>query len=309
MVQDNKIKDGLDITYLLGQPEKGRKHNYEHWQVFVQFAVPKRMHQVKAIFGNVAHCEKREGSVQSNLVYCKKTETRIGQGFELGAVNMHEKGANQYAALHAAIKDQGKSIEEVLLDQDLFPAFARAERAARALSAVVEARKPAVAHKPICVLLWGDSGTGKSRTARSIRDMDYGGIAYNKSSTKWWCNYAQQEMVLVDDMIGDSTKESEGSCVSLATLLRIMDWECSSVMLETKGGCTYLRGVKIIVFTSNVPLRCWYRGILPAQQQALLRRFDHIFHYDASGAITCQTQGKSPDDQNELAWVNKYVTW
>ena len=51
-------------------PDTGKKHQ----QAYIEFLKGQRMSAVKKIFGEKCHCERRMGTVEQAVEYCKKEE-------------------------------------------------------------------------------------------------------------------------------------------------------------------------------------------------------------------------------------------
>ncbi|EZG49013.1 replication associated protein [Gregarina niphandrodes] len=94
--------------------------------------------------------------------------------------------------------------------------------------------------KPQVIVLWGPPGTGKSHTARSIRDN-----FYVKPTGNWWDGYFGQDLVIFDDFYG-----TEKYCDMLRWLSE------NPIKVPIKGSMTDLLATKFVI-TSNVePQRC-----------------------------------------------------
>lgn len=124
--------------------------------------------------------------------------------------------------------------------------------------------------RPQIFILWGKSGTGKTRLCHETFPE-----AYWKPKSKWWCGYATQNVVVLDEFY---------SWLSFDTLLRMLDWY--PLQVETKGGSTQLLA-NCFVFTSNVDPQEWYGTMHFARREAMFRRFKefgsvHEFHDDGS---------------------------
>ena len=58
------------ITYLVWSLECGKAGNI-HWQMYVEFNNPKRLSEIKKLFGNnTIHVEKRRGTAKEAADYC-----------------------------------------------------------------------------------------------------------------------------------------------------------------------------------------------------------------------------------------------
>lgn len=116
--------------------------------------------------------------------------------------------------------------------------------------------------KPEVYWLWGKTGTGKSRMARELCNVD---DCYVKNDgTKWWEGYDGHECVIIDDF--------RDSWWALTEMLALLDRYEKRV--EYKGGSRQFRPRLIVVTCAVAPDEC-YRGTGERIDQ-LLRRIDHI---------------------------------
>lgn len=112
--------------------------------------------------------------------------------------------------------------------------------------------------------IWGDPGTGKSRTAHEELPEAY----LKEPRTKWWNGYMHEKSVIIDDF---------GPCgIDLNHLLRWFDrYKC---LVETKGGMISLHADTFIVTSNFEPSDCFKDkdGIPHPQMEALYRRIEII---------------------------------
>lgn len=127
----------------------------------------------------------------------------------------------------------------------------------------VDHQRP-VAMERECLVYWGRTATGKSKTAWDEAGLD----AYPKDPrTKWWCGYRDQRHIVIDEFRG---------AIDIAHMLRWLDRYPVSV--ESKGGSTPFVGVRIWI-TSNLDPRLWYPEADEETKNALLRRLN-ITHFN-----------------------------
>lgn len=114
--------------------------------------------------------------------------------------------------------------------------------------------------KPKVIVLWGDSGTGKTTAA-----MEAGAVRRLNGSSWPWNDYKGQEVVLYDEFDGS---------IALPELLTQIDGWPVSVPIIYKGNMPFIP--KVIYICSNTPPERWYGMGLP---EALMRRIDEIWHF------------------------------
>jgi len=123
------------------------------------------------------------------------------------------------------------------------------------------ARPPAIVRR--VRVFWGDTGTGKSRTAWDELGLD----AYAKDPrSKFWDGYRDQPNVIFDEFRGT---------IDIAHILRWTDRY--PVNVEIKGSAKPLLAENII-FTSNLHPKDWYPDLDEKTMEALLRRLE-IKHF------------------------------
>lgn len=115
-----------------------------------------------------------------------------------------------------------------------------------------------------CIVFWGPTGTGKSRTAWKLAGLS----AYPKDPrTKFWDGYRGQSDVVVDEFRG---------AIDLSHLLRWTDRY--PVIVEVKGSSTVLNANRIWI-TSNLNPNLWFPNLDNESFEALLRRLI-VVHFD-----------------------------
>lgn len=107
---------------------------------------------------------------------------------------------------------------------------------------------------------YGPTGTGKSRYCRA-KWPD----AYIKARNIWWCNYAGEDTVLIEELAPNRIDGSHLKCWA----------DHYKFSVEVKGAQAVIRPKRIIV-TSNFSIRECYP--LPQDYEPLERRFKSI-HY------------------------------
>lgn len=125
--------------------------------------------------------------------------------------------------------------------------------------------KPVTREKQEIIVLYGPTGTGKSKFA--FDPVNCGDNYYLKQPlTKWWDGYRSQETIIMDEFRG---------VIAISHFLRWTD--CYPCPAEKKGTQTYLNTKKWII-TSNLHPKDWYPELDDLSKQAYLRRITKIIH-------------------------------
>jgi hypothetical protein len=165
--------------------------------------------------------------------YCGKEDTRVEGPVEYGVPPAARYRPGDYKKRNAMLLEKG--VVQAVKDGDIpiiqLPKLKLAVDLFNSLNS-----KPADLTALDNYWLYGAPGTGKSRGARAR----WPGL-YNKPLNKWWCDYEQQETVLLDDF----SKEHK----VLGPHLK--NWaDHYPFVAETKGGGQTIRPTRIVI-TSN----------------------------------------------------------
>ncbi len=131
--------------------------------------------------------------------------------------------------------------------------------------------------KPVVKWYWGETGTGKTKTAYEeflAKAEDPDDIYFSMDTGKWWEGYDAQPYVIIDDMRGDFLKFHQ--------LLKLLDRYPYKV--ECKGASRQFLATEIII-TSCVPPEELYPN-LGEQVEQLIRRIDNIKEFKKKTTTT-----------------------
>lgn len=212
------------------------------------------------MLGPHVHIEPARGSMQQNIDYCTKEDTRTeeedsGPHF-FGAYTDEDLSATQHTIArggtkHSSLDQWGERAKHSggLIDiANCAPGvFVRHHRGLIAIRALyIQPRDPQ--DGPRVSVYTGPSGSGKTRAVYSHHSHSE---VYSKDgSTKWWDGYDAQPVVLIDDFTGSRE-------LPPTLLLRILDRYPLTV--QTKGGHIPLARAHFIL-TSSIHHHSWYRG-------------------------------------------------
>lgn len=118
--------------------------------------------------------------------------------------------------------------------------------------------------KPTVIVLWGDTATGKTRTA-----MEAGACRRCNGGSWHWNTYRGQEVVLYDEFNGD--------CIPHDQFMMEIDGYPVEVPIIYLGNKPFIP--KTIYICSNEAPERWYARLDSRKEEAMLRRFDEIWHY------------------------------
>ncbi len=262
----NKFKKlGKKLRYLVFQKEKG-EDGTPHYQGYVEFTTGYRFTMVKALM-NRAHWEPRRGTRDQARDYCMKGDTREEGPWEQGQWNMKGMG-NRTDLDNVAAFANGKTALAVYNE---FPASYM--KYSKGIDKIVFMTRPRRVLAPTVYLYYGPTGTGKTRMCYDDHGLD---TMYRKApQTTWFDGYMGQDVLLLDDFSGASSK------FSLSYLLQLLDRY--PIDVEVKGSFHPLLATQIIITTNNHP-RKWYQYANREEQyRALARRFDQVMWFKAYG--------------------------
>lgn len=125
------------------------------------------------------------------------------------------------------------------------------------------------------IVLWGPSGTGKTRTAYDLTD----GKTWWRMEAKhqWYNGYLNHEVAIIDDF------DPRDSGISLRVFLQITDRY--EVRAPTKGGFANFKP-KLLIFTSNIHPCDWW----PSENDKVLRRIHQITHLESLQEVAAVTK-------------------
>jgi len=237
--------------------ERGEETGYLHWQLLVILEKKSRRRAVKSIFGETTSCRLSRSEAANAYVW--KDETAITETrFELGSMPIRRSAPADWTAVYDNAK-RGRL--------DDIPADIRT-RCYNQLRRIQGDHLEPIAMERKVFVLWGATGTGKSRRA-----WDEAGFhAYPKDPrSKFWDGYRNHQHVVFDEFRGG---------IDISHMLRWLDRY--PVLVEVKGSSTVLSAEKIWI-TSNIHPRNWYPDLDVATLEALLRRLE-ITQFFADGS-------------------------
>lgn len=263
----DELKEKLSNYTYIGQKEKGEKTGYEHYQIYIENPTTIRFETLKNKFPT-AHCEIRRGTKQQAYDYCTKEETRIGEPFGNGEIDLEEKQGKRtdLEIIHNMIMFEDKTPNEVILEYPNSGKYLNyIDRLYSEKMFAIYRTKLRLELKDNVYYIWGDPNTNKTRYVYERYGFEN---VYRVTDYKNPFDEYQGEPVLVLDEFHSQLK--------IEQMLNLLD------IYPYKLPCRYAN--KIACYTtvyiiSNLPLEEQYIDIqfrYPKQFDALKRRISAV---------------------------------
>lgn len=247
-VEYDELQRNNAFEYIIIGKEVGETGT-PHLQGYCELKKRTRFATVCGYFGNRGHIEARRGTQDQAIDYCKKG----GEFAEYGQ----------------------RRIQGVRVDLDRIRTIA-ADDGMREVTRVGNLQQIHVAEKFLTynetarnwltevIWIWGPSGSGKSKKAREIINMD--DCFIKNEGSKWWDGYDGHEDIILDDF--------RDSWWPLTNMLGILDRY--EYRVEVKGGWRQLKPKRIVITTIRPP-EAHYMGLGEPSMQ-LLRRLSQVIN-------------------------------
>lgn len=238
--------------------------NTPHIQGYVEFARTRRLAFVRSHVSDEAHWEMRKGTREECVEYCTKEDSAVAGPWYHGKLDIEQGTRTDINDAVELLQEKG-----ITACIEAFPVvYVKFHRGLQALwTASLRNRTGTLEDKPIVYWLHGRTGTGKTRRAYA---EDPSSVYFKDPMTKWWDGYTQQNVVVVDDYVGDNgTRAQRG--MDLAYLLRLLD--IYPMTVEVKGASVSFLSGRIYLTSNYTPAECF-----PTDRQlpALMRRLDYV---------------------------------
>ncbi len=265
--EDMVMFDHDEMDYLVYQEEHPQGGTY-HLQGYCEFNKQKSLIQAKALLGgNTVHLERRMGTQEQAITYCKKDASRVPYTvpYEDGTPRTQGKRMDLEGFKNEVM--EGKRLRDLLHDH--WGVIARYPKFYQVLTMI---NRPERITDLVVTLHYGDTGLGKTRAV--VDEFGTSPEFYRtplNNGTMWFDAYDGQSVVLLDDFTGAS------SHLALCTLLQLLDRY--PVLVPTKGGHTWWLPNEVHVTTNILP-KDWYKWENRGEQfKALARRFHKVYLY------------------------------
>lgn len=252
------LKEG--VIFLKFQQEECPESGRIHYQGVFKLAKPARLGGAKDRLGcgREAHLEICKDWAKAKL-YCEKDESAIPGTREEHGEDVGQGHRSELVRIQGMFRE-GKRMRDVA--EEYPAAVVRYHKGLNVLRQLLIVPKTRLDLQVI--VLWGETGTGKSRYVHD-RFPDVYVVACCEHP--WVDTYDGQEVALMDDFRGG---------LSYQKLLQMLD--IYKILQPTKGAFSNWDPRRIYI-TSNHPPRDWY----PAEQYAPLARRCHEIHNVVAG--------------------------
>lgn len=237
---------GWSCRYLVVGREVG-DGGTPHLQGYVEFENQVSLRRLKKLNKRI-HWETRRGTPSQAANYCKKEHNYAEFGL------LSKQGERTDIAEVVELVVGGCDVDQVIMEHPR--TSLHCQRGLRELAALRQSHR---SEKPICTWLFGESGAGKTRW---VFDNHAAEDVWIKS-TRWWADYKQQEVILLDDF-----RPVFGH--DYADFLRLCDRY--PYIGEIKGGHVKINSPFLYV-TAPCPPWEWYED---NQLTEILRRFENV---------------------------------
>jgi len=215
----------------------------------------KRFSAIKRLFVDQnPHIEVAMGSSDQNEAYCSKPESRVDGPWRRGVIRdlAGKKGGRSDII---AVKKQLQAGSSLLTNAKTDACFGTVMHSLRSLQWFELQVQPKRSSLTIALVIWGSTGTGKSRFAHELADylspLGAYQVPYVKGSGLYWDGYVQQTIPIVDEM--------DGSRMDPKFFNELIDRYPKSVPIH--GGSVQFNS-PFVIFTSNKHPSKWW----PKQQ-------------------------------------------
>lgn len=251
-----KLKSMPDVRWMIIGKETAPGTGTKHLQGAVCLTKQIAFRSLKNMIGlNRAHIQIMRGSPQQSREYCSKQDPHP---YERGS--LPEPGKRSDLDTAAEYLKGGMNMKQLARTMPATVAhYAKGLTHLRAL--LLDGRRD----KPCVIWLWGETGTGKTRSAFELGNL-YGSCWMSNDTLRWMDGYDGQRVAILDDFRPDDCPFN--------LLLKLLDFY--PLLVQYKGG--YVDWIpEIILITSPMPPDFMYASKPKDDIAQLLRRIDFTF--------------------------------
>lgn len=295
------LRDLKDVKYMVYGREVAPSTGTKHLQGQIVWTTAKSFTATKALLGYRYHLEFTK-VLQNSILYCQKggdyvergtkpkSAAEKGQMGHLGGPGGAAGGASGHLGGQAGREMERKRWQEIKLAaqegrfEDVDPkVYILHLKNLEHVHYRTMRMQPLVNTFEVNEWFFGDSRTGKSRTAREAYPT-----AYIKMANKWFDGYLNQEVMILEDVDPDT-------CQRMAHYIKI--WaDHYPFPVEVKGGVVNIRPRKFII-TSNYSIEeCFPRekDIVPLMRRFRVTKFEWVENVVVTRVVHEPTQELPP---------------
>jgi len=252
--------------YIVYQLEQGESAT-PHYQGYLVLKEPQRISFLRRL-SPIAHWEIRNGSHQQAKDYCTKAEGRLSEPIEMGEeprLPGRKASDDRFASIVKMIKEG--ATDGQIIDEDPktfiqhFPGIQRVRLTVAHVTRNWRTR---------AIVLWGPTGTGKSRFLSDLRDRFPDEVYWkpkDDNNSNWWDGVSpNHKYVVLDEFYGDKP---------FYFMTKLLD--SNPLLVPIKTAFTEIHPCTVII-TSNDDPALWYRNLPPERKAVLFRRLTVIAH-------------------------------
>lgn len=280
------MEDWENVTYIVYQLERCPETRRLHYQGYVLWKTKKTLSYCKTQHAT-AHWEPRRGTHEQARDYCKKKDSQVSQDYVFEYGDEPKPGArNDQLAVKAAV-DEGVPLLQ--LWEEHFPVMLKYQRS---VSIYRELKTPPRDFKSEVCVMYGKSGTGKSRYIYENLPVDetFWLTPSRDTGDPWYDGYdpLQHYHIILDDFYG---------WMKFSVFLRLTDRYPMKV--PSKGKMVEWRPKMIWITSNSAPLD-WYSKVFSngTKTYQFLRRINVIRRYIALNEYV-EERNKFDDDSDD----------
>lgn len=257
-----------NIKHLIFQEEMCPTTERKHIQGHICLKNARTMTGVKKLLNNeTVHLEIMRGTPKQSAAYCSKSKTAIeGTNHEYGELPSGQGTRSDIAELIERINNKELKYDDIVNEYPVL--FLQYRLGLREICDKVYGTKRD--SKSFVTVLYGASGTGKSRDAFNNEDCY---ILRASKTGVWFDGYDYNKTLIIDDFYG---------WIPFNQLLNLLDRYAMKV--DIKGGAKEFNSPNIVITSNKSPLE-WYPNLSDEHKIALLRRIEKCIYYNRKETI------------------------
>lgn len=270
-----EVLGGPSIDHGVFQVERCPDSGRLHLQGYLAFQTVKSFKQVKMLLGNTAHVEAANGTAKECWVYCTKTDSYVEGPWSVGQLPAGQGKRSDWKSLKEDLErlvSEGQDDANIIMQvfEEYPHLIATREPGVRKILSLVRKKLKKCSRTPPSVrVLWGPTGSGKTRSvvdgAEALGEELYMVPPPTQNGTPWFDGYQGQKWVLFDELPWEG--------VPIGTWLRWLDRY--PIQVQVKGGFVPWTP-EVIYLTSNLSPDNWFTVDTREHVDAFNRRVESV---------------------------------